>query len=110
MGNLGRHVLRCEPAKTPETEAISAFAAGSTYSAARVQYYLALWCARHHRPFLAVEDAELHTLLRMLYGKVEIPSRVTVSRDVQLIMNHCKSLVIALFEVHFKCHVVSDQN
>lgn len=98
-GNLGRHVLKCEPAKSPESEAISAFAAGSTYSAARVRYYLALWCARRHRPFLAVEDPEFRALLRMLYSRAEVPSRVTVSRDVQLIMSHCKNNVIALFEV-----------
>lgn len=98
-GNLGRHILKCEPPKTPESEAITAFAAGSTYSAARVRYYLALWCARHHRPFTAVEDAEFRALLKMLYGRVEVPSRVTVSRDVQLIVKHCKTLVIALFEV-----------
>ncbi|KAL1947002.1 hypothetical protein VTO73DRAFT_13963 [Trametes versicolor] len=99
-GNLRRHVLKCEPAQTPESEAITAFAAGSTYSAARVRYYLALWCARHHRLFLAVEDAEFRALLRMLYGRVEIPSRVTVSRNVQLIMHHCKLIVIALFKAY----------
>ncbi|OJT02144.1 Zinc finger BED domain-containing protein RICESLEEPER 1 [Trametes pubescens] len=99
-GNLRRHVLKCEPAQTPESEVITAFAAGSTYSAARVRYYLALWCARHHRPFLAVEDAEFRALLRMLYGRVEIPSRVTVSRDVQLIMHHCKVIVVALFQAY----------
>lgn len=64
-----------------------------------MRYYLALWCARHHRPFLIVEDGELCAILRMLYGRVEIPSRVTVSRDIHMIMHHCKELVILLFAV-----------
>lgn len=94
-----RHVSKCEPKPTPETEAITAYAQGSTYSYARLRYLLALWCARHHRPFLMVEDAEFRTLLHMLYARVEIPSRVTVSRDIHSIMVYCKGLTIALFEV-----------
>ncbi|KAL1937047.1 hypothetical protein VTO73DRAFT_15573 [Trametes versicolor] len=99
-GNLVRHVSKCEPQETPEKEAITAFAQGSTYSPARMRYYIALWCARHHRPFVIVDDNEFRALLRMLYGRVEIPSRVTVSRDIQAIMRFCKGLVIALFEAY----------
>ncbi|OJT02154.1 Zinc finger BED domain-containing protein RICESLEEPER 2 [Trametes pubescens] len=99
-GNLVRHASRCDPKPTPENEAITAFANGTTYSPARMRYYLALWCARHHRPFLIVEDGELCAILRMLYGRVEIPSRVTVSRDIHMIMHHCKELVILLFAAY----------
>ncbi|KAL1941380.1 hypothetical protein VTO73DRAFT_7197 [Trametes versicolor] len=41
----------------------------------------------------------------MLNGRVEIPSHVTVSWDVQLIMHHCKLLVIKLFKFN-KAHRV----
>lgn len=94
-----RHVTKCEPKPTPESDAITSFAQGSTYSPARVRFYLAMWCARRHRPFLMVEDAEFRSLVKMLYGRVEIPSRVTVSRDIGHIMYFCKGRVVTLFEV-----------
>jgi predicted oxidoreductase len=54
-----------------------------TYSASRFRYLLGVWCARHHRPFTIVDDDELVEIFRMLYERVEIPSRITVSRDIQ---------------------------
>lgn len=75
------------------------FASGTTYSPARLRYYLALWCARRHRPFVIVDDEEFRALLHMLYGRVEIPSRVTVGRDIKVMMAYCKGIVMALFAV-----------
>ncbi|OJT11245.1 hypothetical protein TRAPUB_12245 [Trametes pubescens] len=89
-GNLGRHILGCDPDDTPQVEQITVYAQGSTYSAARVRLYCAMWCARRHRPYIIVEDPEFRAMLRMLYGKVEIPKRMTVGRDVQLIHTDSK--------------------
>ncbi|KAI1782397.1 hypothetical protein LXA43DRAFT_845936, partial [Ganoderma leucocontextum] len=81
--NLLRHVRLCEPPETPESESLTSFAAGSTYSKAKFRFLLAIWCARHHRPFSVVEDPEFRKLVRMLYARAEIPSRISVSRDIQ---------------------------
>ncbi|EIW63697.1 uncharacterized protein TRAVEDRAFT_41128 [Trametes versicolor FP-101664 SS1] len=75
-GNLKRHVDSCEPDDTPEGEKISAFAHGITYTPPHIRLFLALWCARHHRPYAIVEDPELQNIFRMLYAKVKIPSCV----------------------------------
>ncbi|EIW51466.1 uncharacterized protein TRAVEDRAFT_54505 [Trametes versicolor FP-101664 SS1] len=75
-GNLKRHVDSCEPDDTPEGEKISAFAHGITYTPPRMRLFLALWCARHHRPYAIVKDPELQNIFRMLYAKVKIPSCV----------------------------------
>ena len=57
-GNLRRHVLACDPDETPENEMITSYAQGVTYSAPRVRFLLAMWCARRHRPFAIVDDPE----------------------------------------------------
>ncbi|KAL1936920.1 hypothetical protein VTO73DRAFT_4229 [Trametes versicolor] len=75
-GNLKRHVDSCEPDDTPEGEKISAFAHGITYTPPCMRLFLALWCARHHRPYAIVKDPELQNIFRMLYAKVKIPSCV----------------------------------
>ncbi|KAL1937892.1 hypothetical protein VTO73DRAFT_12785 [Trametes versicolor] len=108
-GNLSRHVLVCDPTDTPEVEQITAYAQGSTYSAARVRLYCALWCARRHRPYIIVEDPEFRAMCRMLYGKVEIPKRMTVARDVQLIHTDSKDRVIIYFKnVNGRIHICID--
>ncbi len=78
---------------------IEAYASGVTYSRAKFRYTTAMWCARRHRPFTIVEDPEFEVLCRMLYNKVEIPSRTTVSRDVHTILAYTKVRVIKLFMV-----------
>ena len=75
------------------------FAAGSTYSEARFRYGLVVWITRRHRPFSIVEDPEFRALMRMLYGRVEIPSRVTVGRDMQLILHDAKRALTARLQV-----------
>ena len=98
-GNLRRHVLACDPDETPENEMITSYAQGVTYSAPRVRFLLAMWCARRHRPFAIVDDPEFRELLSMLYARVQIPSRHTVSRDVQTIMDETRARVLDYFKV-----------
>ena len=92
--NLLRHVRTCEPPETAETEVIMSFAAGSTYSKAKFRYLLAIWCARRHRPFSVVEDPEFREVVRMLYGRAEIPSRISVSRDIQHLLEYSRVRLI----------------
>lgn len=99
-GNLGRHVQNCDPDDTAQTEMITTYGQGTQYSYARVRFYLAMWCARRHRPFTIVEDPELLMLLKMLYGCVELPKRLTVSRDIQFIHTTSKTRLVIMFKVH----------
>ncbi|KAH9851007.1 hypothetical protein C2E23DRAFT_711222, partial [Lenzites betulinus] len=70
---------------------------------------LALWVSRRHRPFLIVEDPELRKAFRMLYGKVDIPSRGTVARDVHVLVDHTKAKLIDLLtSLPFKIHICVD--
>ncbi|RPD53481.1 hypothetical protein L226DRAFT_443646, partial [Lentinus tigrinus ALCF2SS1-7] len=59
---------------------------------------LAMWCSTRHRPFAAVEDPEFREILRMLYAKVEVPSRFTVSRDIQTILDETTARLLQRFE------------
>ena len=61
-----------------------------TYSQARLRFLLVLWVARRHCPFVVVEDPELREIFRMLYGRVEIPSRISVVRDIHVILEEAK--------------------
>ncbi|KAL1949782.1 hypothetical protein VTO73DRAFT_8663 [Trametes versicolor] len=108
-GNLSRHVQGCEPDKTAQTEMISAYGQGSQYSYPRVRFCIAMWCARRHRPFSIIEDPELLHLLKMLYGRVELPKRLTVSRDVQFIHATAKiRLIIILKGLPCRIHICVD--
>ncbi|KAI1787163.1 hypothetical protein LXA43DRAFT_866889, partial [Ganoderma leucocontextum] len=114
-GNLSRHVKVCDPEETAETEMITAYASGAQYSPGRMRYLIMMWVARHHRSFQIVEDAEFREIVRMLYGKAQLPSRMTVSRDVQDIHDLCKENVIKLFETCIakelpgKIHIAMDR-
>ena len=98
-GNLNRHIKACDPDDTPEAEMITTYASGVTYSPARLRFLIAMWVAHRHRPFLMVEDPEFWEILRMLYPKVQLPSRVTVSRDVQDIFERTRSRLKDLLKV-----------
>ena len=98
-GNLQRHVKQCEPTDDPEVQLIEQYASGATYSYHRLRFLLAMWSARRHRPFSVVEDPEFCVIVKMLYSRAEIPSRVTVSRDVSDIFNESKKRVIAMLKV-----------
>lgn len=82
-------------------ELITAYAQGVTYSPGRLRLMLALWCARRHRPYAIVDDPEFHAILQMLYAKVELPSRHSVSRDVQTVFERTRGRLISLFHVRY---------
>lgn len=107
--NLNRHFKSCEGKKAPEGQTIDDYAHGIKYSATRVRYLLTLWCARRHRPFTIMEDPEFRELLRMLYPKVKVPSRKTVSRDVRKIVVDGRERVQAKLLSHpGKLHICVD--
>ncbi|KAI1787521.1 hypothetical protein LXA43DRAFT_857178, partial [Ganoderma leucocontextum] len=107
--NLLRHVRTCEPPETPESETLTAFTAGATYSKAKFRFLLALWCTRRHRPFSVVEDPEFRRVIRMLYRRAEIPSRISVSRDIQHLLEHSRGHLIAqLVSLPGKIHLCVD--
>lgn len=98
--NLLRHIRACATGGgAPEVQKITAFAAGSTYTESSFRYHLVMWITTRHRPFSIVEDPEFRTLLRMLYGRVEIPSRITVTRDMHLILQDAKTHLTGLLQV-----------
>ena len=92
-------VQMSEPEVMPESESIVVFANSATYSLACLQFMLTMWCASHHRPFKIVDDAEFQGMLGMLYNKVHIPLHVTVSWDVQLILDKTMACLIDRLEV-----------
>lgn len=76
------HFRSCEKKDPSDQVKISDFAHGSSYDKGKMRFLLALWVSRHHRPFAIIEDKELQDIFRMLYARVDIPSRKTLSRDV----------------------------
>jgi hypothetical protein len=60
---------------------------------------LALWVARRHRPFAIVEDPKLVDIFMDLNNKVEVPSCITVSRDVKEIFYICRGKVAKILQV-----------
>ena len=98
-GNLSRHVKSCDPEDTPEVEMITTYASGVTYSYARLRFLVAMWAAQCHRPFAIVDDPEFREILAMLYSRIELPSRVTVSCDVRDIFNNTKEIAIKMLKV-----------
>jgi len=60
---------------------------------------LALWVAHRHRPFAIVEDEELVDIFRDLNNKVEVPSRWTVSHDVQEIFRISQVNLASILQV-----------
>ncbi|KAI1782604.1 hypothetical protein LXA43DRAFT_1068490 [Ganoderma leucocontextum] len=98
-GNLARHVKQCDLSASPEAELITSYASGATYSPARMRFLLAMWVARRHRPFMIVEDPKFHEICRMLYAKAQVPSRVTLSRDVQAIFAEVKGRLIDYLQI-----------
>ncbi len=96
--NLKRHVKLCV-VNTPEAQAMENFTRGVTYSWPRMRYLIAMWCACRHHPFSLVEDREFQEIFQMLYPKVRLPSRFTVSRDVRTVTDSAEIGVIKLFAV-----------
>jgi hypothetical protein len=63
------------------------FASGSnlSYKREKVRSIITIWISRRRRPYSIVSDPEFIALLKMLNNQVKIPSRVTVSCDVQML-------------------------
>jgi len=102
--NLVRHVKACDGGVAmARSGSITEFAQGSTYTPHRFRMKLALWVARHHRPFAIVEDDELVEIFTDLNNKVEVPSRFTVSRDVKEIFLMSRVKVSEILKV---CDVI----
>ena len=98
--NLLCHICACSPPdETPEAQTIVSFVAGLTYSEAHFCYGLIVWITCCHRPFSVVEDPELHALMHMLYGHMEILSRLTMGQDMQLIMQDAKRALTTRLQV-----------
>lgn len=88
---------------------ITAFAQGSRYTPARLRYKLALWVTRCHRPFSIVEDPELVDIFQDFNSRVLIPSRHTLTRDIQDIYQVTrKSLALKLQQAEGKVHLIID--
>jgi hypothetical protein len=98
--NLVRHVKACDGGMIRAgSSSIAAFAQGSTYTPQKFRMKLAIWVARHHRPFAIVEDDELIDIFMDLNNRVEVPSRFTVSRDVKEIFEMSRVKVAAILKV-----------
>jgi hypothetical protein len=85
-GNLNKHVKACFPdadLKPQQTMMQTTFANGSTYTREKARSLLAIWVTRCRRPFSIVEDEEFVTFARMLNGRVELPSRASITRDIK---------------------------
>jgi hypothetical protein len=104
--NLVKHVSHCQPTIGLENELITMYANGQTYNAPQMRFLLAKWVSRRFRPFLIVEDPELIAIFRMLYGRVQVPSASTVSRDVKEIFVMSKICVKHLLQVCCLCLAV----
>jgi hypothetical protein len=79
---------------------MNAFAHGSTYTPGRFRVQIALWIARHHRPFNIIEDPELIEIFSILNNKAAVPSRFTVSHDIHEIFDATREHLIAKLKVH----------
>jgi hypothetical protein len=96
-----RHAENCDPSKLSASRSIATFAHGSTYNPGKFRLTTAIWIARRHRPFNIVEDPEFIELLTSLNNKVNIPSRFTVSRDIEEIFQATRKCLAAKLQVCF---------
>lgn len=108
--NLKRHVERCEgKSSSAEANAMTVFASGCTYKAARHRAHLVIWIARRRRPFAIVADPELLEIFAELHAPCKTPSASTISRDMKDAHAVVKKVVIQrLAAVEGKIHVSAD--
>jgi hypothetical protein len=97
--NLMRHVRECDHIAPAGSGSIIGFAQGSSYTPHKHRMKIALWVARHNRPFAIVEDRELLDIFYDLNSKVVTPSRYTVSRDVKEIFQMGRIKVAEILKV-----------
>ncbi|KAF7797747.1 hypothetical protein EIP86_008947 [Pleurotus ostreatoroseus] len=102
--NLARHAKKCDGQEAPDTQKITEFAHGSTYSKARMRFLLAKWVSVRHRPYFIIKDPKLLEIFRMLYAKVEVPHPTTLSRDVHEIFKILRERLSLALEVSTISH------
>src|ERR1700761_6204877 len=83
--NLTKHAKGCDPAfaaaSSSHNLSITDFAARCTYRHEDFCFLISTWIVKNHHPYTIVGNEELQKAFKMLYGRVEIPSRRTVVRD-----------------------------
>jgi hypothetical protein len=97
--NLVRHADNCDPNGSLASQAMSTFVKGSTYNPGKLRLLIATWVARRHQPFKIVEDPEFVEILQLFNSRVAIPSRFTVSRDIQEIFQVSQQIVATTLQV-----------
>ena len=60
---------------------------------------IAIWVACRHRPFAIVDNDELVDIFMDLNNKVQVPSSITVSRDVKEIFGMSRKRVADILKV-----------
>ncbi|KAF8515549.1 hypothetical protein JB92DRAFT_2829628 [Gautieria morchelliformis] len=108
--NLQHHVNECSPVKLSETHALAVYANGTTHSSTHMLFLLAKWCAHNHRPFSIINDKELIQIFKMLYGRVDIPSHVTLSRDIHEVFDFSKAHVSRFLKAILSPFVAKTKN
>ena len=112
--NLLRHADTCSGKKAPDNQTITKFAQGSTYSTGAFRFLITRWITECHWPFKIIEDPPFQEMLKMLYGRVEIPSDTTISRDVREVHRISKEQVAKVLQVsiytsllyrYLQCHI-----
>jgi hypothetical protein len=69
---------------------------------------IALWVARHNRPFSIVEDEVLLEIFTNLNSKCITPSASTVSRDVKEMFHMTRAKVAAMLQVSTKIPMTAE--
>lgn len=105
--NLVRHTANCK--SRTNSLSMESFARGSVYNPHSFRFSVLIWIVCHHRPFHIVEDPKFVELLRSLNANVSIPSRSTLSRDIQEVFDISRQKVASALQVCslFICRNVS---
>jgi len=72
------------------------------YNKAELRYLISRWVFECHQPFTIINDAPLQSILKMLYAKVETPSKTMISRDVKEIHKISKVHIGKKLQVRLK--------
>ncbi|KIJ52069.1 hypothetical protein M422DRAFT_157043, partial [Sphaerobolus stellatus SS14] len=94
------HRATCKPALSAESGAMTKFVSGHGYTHEGFSFGVGKWIAKCCRPYTIIDDVELQDLFRMLYACVEIPSRMSIQRDICLMMDLTGECLIEAFAVH----------
>ncbi|KIJ27719.1 hypothetical protein M422DRAFT_190637, partial [Sphaerobolus stellatus SS14] len=76
------------------------FVSGHGYTCEGFRFGVGKWIAKRCRPYTIIDDVELQDLFHMLYAHVEIPSRMSVQRDIHLMMDLTGKCLIKAFAKH----------